>query len=132
MGHSYGCATIMQTYHSLEPELKAKVRNIVLLDPWFFPLTDAKLSQKIDCPILILANEDFIRNPDMYERNVTFLGHHASAEYIVWREGHHLHQTDMGFISGNLLGAIKKSQLTKLMLDLNISAIDRFLKGNKV
>jgi pimeloyl-ACP methyl ester carboxylesterase len=45
IGHSYGCATAIQAYHSLEPELREKVSHIVLLDPWFFPLTESKLSQ---------------------------------------------------------------------------------------
>jgi len=69
MGHSYGCATVIQAYHSLEPKLREKVRQIILLDPWFFPLSDHKFQQKIDCSILILANEDFIKTPDMFQRN---------------------------------------------------------------
>lgn len=94
-----------------------------------FPLTDSKFNQEIKCPILILANQDFVANQDIYERNSAFIGRHK-AEYIVWHEGHHLHQTDIGFIGGN--GALKNSHLTKLMLELNIAAIDRFLKGEQV
>jgi pimeloyl-ACP methyl ester carboxylesterase len=76
MGHSYGCATVIQAYHSLDPELKAKVSQIILLDPWFFPLNETKFAQEISCPVLILANEDFLMNPDMYRRNVAFVGQH--------------------------------------------------------
>jgi len=43
MGHSYGCSTAIQTYHSLESELNLKISHIILLDPWFFPLTDDKM-----------------------------------------------------------------------------------------
>lgn len=56
MGHSYGCATIIQAYHSLEPSLKSKISHIILLDPWLFPLTESTLSKRIDTATLILAN----------------------------------------------------------------------------
>ncbi len=62
MGHSYGGATTIQTYHCLPPELQKKVSHMILLDPWLFSLTDAKLIHEIDCPILILANEYFLEN----------------------------------------------------------------------
>jgi hypothetical protein len=67
----------------------------------------------------------------MYERNCAFVGKHK-LQYIIWKEGHHNHQTDMGFISGNLLGAVKNHHLSKLMLELNISAVERFIKGEQV
>lgn len=53
-------------------------------------------------------------------------------EYINWRNGDHLHQTDMGFINGNLLGIVKHSHLSQIMLDLNIEAIEKFLRNEKV
>jgi hypothetical protein len=55
-----------------------------------------------------------------------------SAEHIVWREGSHFHQTDVGFINGNFLGVVKRTHLSKIMFDLNVSAIDKFLRGEKV
>lgn len=38
----------------------------------------------------------------------------------------------MGFINGNLLGAVKNSHLSKHMLEYNLQAIDKFLEGEKV
>ena len=60
MGHSYGCATLLQSYYTLPPALKDKITGIVLLDPWLFPLKEDALTQKINVPILMLANEDFV------------------------------------------------------------------------
>ena len=56
MGHSYGCATLIQAYHSLEESIKSKVTHLILLDPWFFPLTEETFKKKITCPVAILAN----------------------------------------------------------------------------
>jgi hypothetical protein len=67
----------------------------------------------------------------VYEDNLAFSDRH-SAEYIIWREGSHFHQTEMGFITGNFLGVIKRTHLSKLMFDLNVSAIDRFFRGEKI
>jgi len=50
----------------------------------------------------------------------------------LWKNGHHLHQTDLGFLNGNLMGAVKNSHLSQLFLDLNIQAITKFLKGEQV
>lgn len=38
----------------------------------------------------------------------------------------------MGFVNGNLLGVVKHSHMSQIFIDLNISAIDKFLKGEKV
>ena len=38
----------------------------------------------------------------------------------------------MGFVTGNILDAVKNSHLSKVMLELNLSAIERFLKGERV
>jgi hypothetical protein len=53
-------------------------------------------------------------------------------EYVLWKNGDHLHQSDMGFILGNILGMVKNHHLSHLMLDLNLQAIDKFFKGEKV
>ena len=108
--------------------------HIILLDPWFFPLTKDIFRKSIACPLLILANEDFVNNPEMYCYNKKFLEEHKTekVEYILWKNGHHLHQTDMGFIFGNLLNAVKHSHMSQIFLDLNLDAIDKFLKGEKV
>lgn len=131
MGHSYGCSTVIQAYHSLTPDLQQKVLQIVLLDPWFFALTEAKFKQEIKCPILILASQDQLRFPITFEGNSTFLAQHK-AEYIVWKDAHHLHQSDMGFVGGNLQDTILNSHLSQLMIDLNLAALDGFLRGEKV
>ena len=72
--------------------------------------------------MLILANEDFITNQDMYERNLSFLEQHKAekVEYILWKNAHHLHQTDMGFITGNLPTICKHSHLSDVLLQLNL------------
>jgi hypothetical protein len=38
----------------------------------------------------------------------------------------------MGFINGNFLGVIQRTHLSKIMFDLNVRAIDRFLSGEQV
>jgi len=38
----------------------------------------------------------------------------------------------MGFIIGNTLKKVKNHHLSQLMLDLNLQAIDKFLKGEQV
>lgn len=70
----------------------------------------------------------------MYVRNKKFLELHKGdkVEYILWKNAHHLHQTDLGFINGNLLQACKHSHLSQIFLDLNIEAISKFIKGETV
>jgi hypothetical protein len=91
------------------------VTKIILLDPWFFPLNDKIFNTKIDCPVLILANELFIHQKDIYERNTRFIKLHKP-EYLCWKEGHHLHQTDIGYVYGNSLNKVEKSHLMNKML----------------
>ena len=79
----------------------------------------------------MLANQGFVDNEDMHRRNSEFVRLHR-VEYIVWKNADHLHQTDMGFLMGNLLGIIKNSHLSKIMLDFNLDAIDKFLRGEIV
>jgi hypothetical protein len=79
----------------------------------------------------VLANEDFLKNPDMYTRMKSYATRHK-VEFIIWKDAHHNHQTDMGFVSGNLLNAVKNSHLSKVMLELNVTAIERFLNGERV
>ena len=62
IGHSYGCATLIQAYHSLDSTIKSKISKIILLDPWLFPLDTATFNKKITCKMLIMANEDFVAN----------------------------------------------------------------------
>ena len=69
MGHSYGCSTLLQAYYTLNPELKAKVTHIVLLDPWLFPLKEDSFNQKIEIPLLMIANEDFVHFQPVHEAN---------------------------------------------------------------
>ena len=38
MGHSYGCATLLVAYHNAAQSIKNRVKKIILLDPYFFPL----------------------------------------------------------------------------------------------
>ena len=70
----------------------------------------------------------------MYIRNKKFLDEHKNdkVEYVCWKNAYHIHQTDMGFINGNLLGVVKHSHMSQIFLDLNIIAMDKFLKGEKV
>ena len=60
--------------------------------------------------------------PDMYLRNRKFLNEHKNdqVEYILWKNAHHLHQSDMGFVSGNLLNKVKHSHMSQIFLDLNL------------
>lgn len=39
MGHSYGGATVLQAYNSMQLSIRKRVSKIILLDPWLFPLT---------------------------------------------------------------------------------------------
>jgi hypothetical protein len=110
MGHSYGCSTVIQAYHGLEPQARSQVSHIVLLDPWLFPLTEELFSKPFECPVLILANQNFTAMQDMYERNHKFVEMHRDhTVYICWRGGDHLHQTDMPFITGNAMRKIKNA-----------------------
>ena len=131
MGHSYGCSTIIQAYHSLQPDMKSKITHIILLDPWLFPLSEAKFMQQINCPVLILANQDFVEIEGNYILDKLYQETHR-VQYVNWRNAHHVHQTDMGFLIGNTPGKCKNSHLSGIMLDLNFQAIDRFLSGKKV
>lgn len=56
MGHSHGCATILQAYNMMPLSIRKRVSKIILLDPWLFPLTQEVLDDAIACPILMLAN----------------------------------------------------------------------------
>ena len=56
IGHSYGCATVLQAYHMLESSLKSKITHIVLLDPWLFPLESDVFDSKLEVPTCTLAN----------------------------------------------------------------------------
>lgn len=85
MGHSYGCATILQAYHDMHLSIRKRVSHIVLLDPWLFPLPDQIADDEIVCPILMLANQHFLNNEDVYIRNKQFLKRHGSkVTYFCW------------------------------------------------
>lgn len=45
MGHSQGGATVIQAYHN--PHVKKRVSEIVLLDPWFFPLAQETMEKPV-------------------------------------------------------------------------------------
>lgn len=40
MGHSYGGATVLQAYNSMQPSIRKRVSKIILIDPWLFPLPE--------------------------------------------------------------------------------------------
>lgn len=52
--------------------------------------------------------------------------------YLVWGKGDHLHQTDMCFLLGNIVGKVKHSELSLEMLNKNLKAIEMFVEGKKV
>ena len=70
----------------------------------------------------------------MFNRNRKFLEKHSEdkIEYVLWKNAHHVHQTDIGFIHGNLPQICKHSHMSQIFLDLNIEAISKFLKGETV
>lgn len=45
MGHSHGGSTAVQAYHN--PEVKKRVSEMILLDPWFFPLSEENMEKPI-------------------------------------------------------------------------------------
>ena len=64
------------------------------------------MEAKFDCPVLILANDGFLMFEDMFERNRQFVERHGKGvEYLVWKEAHHLHQSDLGYVFGNTIRA---------------------------
>ena len=73
------------------------------------------MKQKIDIPVVILANEDFVTEEDIHKRNQQFVKTHE-VEYIIWKDAHHLHQSDVGFVNGNFLGIMKNSNLSREQL----------------
>lgn len=124
MGHSYGGATAITAYHLMPLSLRKRVTSIVLLDPWLFPLLEEHFKAEITCPILILANEEFLYTKDNYERNVRFEHRHRSnVSYICWKGASHLHQCDVSFVIGSTLGEITNSKLAGEMFEVNIEAI---------
>jgi hypothetical protein len=77
MGHSHGCATILQAYNMMPLSIRKRVSKIILIDPWLFPLTQEVFDDVIDCPILMLANEYFVAINDVYTRNKRFVKKHV-------------------------------------------------------
>jgi hypothetical protein len=45
MGHSYGGSTVIVAYHKLDEKLKKKIKQIILLDPWLFPLDEYSMKK---------------------------------------------------------------------------------------
>lgn len=69
----------------------------------------------------MLANQHFIRIKDVYDRNKLFVKRHGSKLlYICWKNGDHLHQTDMPFVVGNSLRKIKNAGEGAVQLKNNI------------
>ncbi len=66
----------------------------------------------------------------MYNRNMEFVRGQKRVIYLIWGKGDHLHQTDMGFLVGNILGKVKHSELSLEMLNKNLKAIEMFVEGN--
>ena len=66
MGHSYGCSTILQAYSLMPLSVRKRVSHIILLDPWLFPLPDDVFNDEILCPVLMLSNQYFLENKDVY------------------------------------------------------------------
>ena len=133
MGHSYGCATILQAYNMMPLSIRKRVSKIILLDPWLFPLPQEVLDDIIVCPILMLANQYFISIHDVYTRNKNFVKKQGSKLlYICWKKGDHLHQTDMPFVVGTSLRRIKNVKEGSIQLKRNIQAIEMFLDYKNV
>ena len=124
MGHSYGCATILQAYNMMPLSIRKRVSKIILLDPWLFPLTQEVLDDAIACPILMLANQYFVGIKDVYTRNKDFVKKQGSKLLcICWKKGNHLHQTDLPFILGTSGRRIKNVKEGSIQLKRNIQAI---------
>ena len=133
MGHSYGCATILQAYNSMPLSIRKRVSRIILLDPWLFPLSDKVLDDEIICPILMLSNQHFINIKDIYDRNKKFVKRHGSKLlYVCWEGGDHLHQTDMPFVVGNSLKKIRNAKQGGAQLERNIQAMQMFFDFKKI
>lgn len=78
---------------------------------------------------MILANEHFLENEDVYNRNKEFLKHHKKDRviYLAWKNADHLHQIDLCFLFGNIMNRIKNPELSLEMLNKNLKAIEMFL-----
>lgn len=50
---------------------------------------------------------------------------------MLWKRAVHLHQTDMGYVCGNVLGVVKNCHFTTDFLNLNFKAMDSFLSGKR-
>lgn len=51
---------------------------------------------------------------------------------MVWKNADHLHQTDLCFILGNIMGKVKHPELSIEMLNKNTKAIEMFLNDGKL
>ena len=128
MGHSYGCATIIQAYHQY-PELRKRVKKIVLLDPWLYPLSEHPFKTEIECPLYICANEYFLaEGPSIADYIHGFVALHKDAPYLAWKGADHSHQTDLCFVLGNTLRKVKNSHLSDVMMENNVGAVNMFLE----
>ena len=116
MGHSYGCATIIQAYQQY-PQLRKKVKKILLLDPWLYPLPEHSFKAEIECPLYICANEHFLaEGPAIADYIHGFVDLHKDAPYLAWKGADHSHQTDLCFVLGNTLGKVKNPHLSDVMM----------------
>jgi hypothetical protein len=53
-------------------------------------------------------------------------------DYVVLKNEIHVHHSDMGFVLGNFLNFIENSHLSKELFDLTMTAIHKFLNGERV
>ena len=55
--------------------------------------------------------------PDIYTRNKAFVEKHE-VQYLILKNGDHLHPSDLGYILGNFMGIVKKFSFSREIMEL--------------
>ena len=133
MAHSYGGPT---TY--LVAWEDERVKNLVVLDPWFPPIQRESLDRRLNCNILIFESEnwsDMYPGDGIHERNIQVVEAQreskAGAVYCRIPESEHNHFSDDFLIVGGVfkrLNVIKSIATAKKVYEVTIKALDDFFE----
>lgn len=131
MGHSFGGGTVY-----LGAWLEDKVKNLVMLDPFLWPVQQESLDKTLNCNLLILESHDWNdRCPDFMinKRNLQVMeaqkNSEAGALYCKVVDSQHTHFSDDILMVGGvmkLLNVIKDVNIAKEIYKSNIKIIDEF------
>eukprot|EP00331_Platyophrya_macrostoma_P027449 CAMPEP_0176438974 /NCGR_PEP_ID=MMETSP0127-20121128/19640_1 /TAXON_ID=938130 /ORGANISM="Platyophrya macrostoma, Strain WH" /LENGTH=366 /DNA_ID=CAMNT_0017823101 /DNA_START=327 /DNA_END=1427 /DNA_ORIENTATION=+ len=133
MGHSYGGATSYLTAWENDA-----VKNLIMLDPWLYPVQSESLDKPLNCNILLFESHDWndlrpefaitARNKQVVEAQKDSK---TAAIYCQIPESQHNHFSDDHLVVGGLyeyLKVIKCHKTAKEIYEASIKAIDTFFQ----